>query len=79
MYYGPRVNLQLFIWPSEQFEFETPVIDDSANMITSRDAANLIYSSTAEYPKNGIQTILEDMTGKKGDELTQLAVRFGII
>ena len=27
MYCGPQVNLQVFIWPSEQFEFETPDID----------------------------------------------------
>ena len=27
MYCGPRVNLQVFIWPSEQFEFETPDLE----------------------------------------------------
>ena len=27
MYCGPRVNLQVFIWPSEQFELETPGIE----------------------------------------------------
>ena len=26
MYCGPRVNLQVFIWPSEQFEFEIPAL-----------------------------------------------------
>ena len=26
MYCGPWVNLQVFIWPSEQFEFETPAL-----------------------------------------------------
>ena len=29
MYCGPRVNLQVFIWPSEQFEFETPSLKDA--------------------------------------------------
>ena len=28
MYCGPRVDLQVFIWPSEQFEFETPGLDE---------------------------------------------------
>ena len=27
VYCGSRVNLQVFIWPSEQFEFETPDLD----------------------------------------------------
>ena len=26
VYCGPRVNLQVFIWPLEQFELETPTL-----------------------------------------------------
>ena len=38
----------------------------SGNMITIKDAANLIYDSIAEsICKNEIQIIPEDMTGKK--------------
>ena len=56
----------LFASPSKSFNIFHNHIIDSRNMIATKDVSVLIYISTAGfYVKNGIQTILENITGKR--------------